>query len=165
MGAAEPHVQQWAAESHGAASVPRQRRLAACRAGASHGAVSAWWRVLSVQPWVAPRAVVPLGAGDKRDGARGGVQVSLLTPPPPSGGRVNACGEQQRVATPQAARGRISPPCRHFKKPIFLRPWLSFRGGGKDSVRGGEARRRPYSDAKFANRNARVWHGAIENGP
>jgi hypothetical protein len=29
-------------------------------------------------------------------------------------------GEQQSVATPQAARGWVHPPCRHFKTPIVL---------------------------------------------
>jgi hypothetical protein len=43
------------------------------------------------------------------------------------------CGEQQSVATPQAARGWARPPYSHFKTQFLLTPWLCFRGGARNS--------------------------------
>jgi hypothetical protein len=42
----------------------------------------------------------------------------------------SAGGELQSVATPQPARGWAHPSCSHFKNPILLLSWVSFRGGG-----------------------------------
>jgi hypothetical protein len=48
--------------------------------------------------------------------------------------RATRVSEKTKRFGAHAARGRARPPCRRFKEPILLLPWVCLRGGGVPSL-------------------------------
>ena len=86
------------------------------------------------------------------------VPLGAATPRPPQS------RHERATAIAISCRKEAPPHSTHRKaKRTWMRAatWRACRGW----TRRGPARRSPYSDAKVANRHAKVWHGATENGP